>query len=338
MYAESQVGDPNQASTAPSDDVRLGDTPASFWTDLKASGQFAVNGYLYKRAGKKAQETNAIHPPLAQAPKVQLKDPLVIVPGWTTLPDKFDHLVGHLTVDGNNGGRAVYLKDGKAFGDKDCTEPTDIKASDKVFVTVFETSVDSPDVSAPQLEKAVAAVKSSGMEKVDVLGYSMGGLSVRKMLDGGEVTVDQVALLGTANNGTRFGTLAKYIVERDIKWAMSLGGINAAHISAMDWLRTLDAKKPESNPKLHELNQNFGRQLSQASEFLSIGSKDIPSAGESLFGRVGGDGLVPATSISLPGLPTKILEGKGNKHHGNLPHDSDVFETLTEYFDWTRVS
>lgn len=336
LYAESEVPDNrSQRDIAPSDDVRLGDKPASFWTDLKASGQFAVNGLLYKNAGKKAENSNAVHPPLLDAPKVTLEDPLVIVPGWTTVPDKFDHLVGHLTADGANGGRPVYLKDGQAFGDKACLEPTEIQNSDRVFVTVFETTVDSPDVSSAQLEKAVATVKASGLEKIDVLGYSMGGLSVRKMLDDGRVTLDQVALLGTANQGTRFGALAGYIVRRDINWAMSLGGINGAHLPAMDWLKTLDPQDPASNPKLHALNENLDRQLSKASEFLSIGSKDMPTAGETLFGRVGGDGLVPASSISLPGVPTKLLEGKGNKHHGNLPHDADVFDTLTEYYDWT---
>lgn len=337
LYAESHVGDPKQTAVAPADDVRLGDERASWWTDIKASGQFAVNGYLYKRAGNKAAKANAENPPLAQAPRVRLEDPLVIVPGWTTRPDKFDHLVGHLTAEGANGGRAVYLKDGQAFSDQDCRVPTDIAPSDKVFVTVFETTVDAPDASAPQLEKAIAAVKESGLEKVDVLGYSMGGLSVRKMLDGGQTSVDQVALLGTANKGTRFGTLAGYIVRRDINWAMSLGGINGAHLPAMDWLGTLDEASPDSNPKLSALNENLQRQLNQASEFLSIGSQDIPTAGERLLERVEGDGLVPASSLALPGLPTKVLPGQGNKQHGNLPHDPDVFETLSDYFHWSRA-
>ena len=322
----------------PRDDVQLGGSPASFLNDLKASSQFAVNGIIYKRAGTKAQKINATNPPLDGAPKVRLEDPLVIVPGWTTNPDKFDYLVGHLTADGANGGRAVYLKQGQAFGDQACQEPTAIKNSDKVFVTVFESNIDSPDASAPQLEQALNFVKASGLEKIDVLGYSMGGLSVRKMLDKGDMSLDQVAFLGTANRGSRFGTLSKYIIERDINWAMSLGGLSGSHLPAMDWLQTLDENAPESNPKLHALNQNLERQMSHANEFISIGSQDIPTASAKLFGRVEGDGLVPTTSISLPGLPTKVLEGKGNKHHGNLPHDRDVFATLTEFFDWVQTS
>lgn len=336
--ASDKSGQKPPASAGPRDDVQLGSSPASFWNDLKASSQFAVNGIIYKRAGAKAQKVNEANPPLASAAQVRLDDPLVIVPGWTTNPDKFGHLVGHLTADGANGGRAVYLKQGQAFGDQDCQQPTAIQGSDKVFVAVFESNTDSPDVSAPQLEQALNTVKASGLEKIDVLGYSMGGLAVRKMLDKGDMSVDQVALLGTANKGSRFGTLSKYIVERDINWAMSLGGLNGSHLPAMDWLRTLDEKNPESNPKLHALNQNLERQMSHASEFISIGSQDIPTPSANLFGRVDGDGLVATSSITLPGLPTKVLEGKGNKHHGNLPHDSDVFATLTEFFNWVQPS
>ena len=336
LYAESQVDAPakDKRVSHDLDDVRFGDRPASFLMDLKVSGQFAANGILYRRAGNKIQKSNETTPPLANAPRVKLEDPLVIVPGWTTLPSKFDSLVGHLTAEGQNGGRAVYLKDGQSFSDQACSEPTEITSGDKVFVAVFETTVDAPDVSAPQLEKAVAAVKASGLEKVDILGYSMGGLAVRKMLDGGTTSVDQVALLGTANRGTQFGKLAKYIVERDINWAMSLGGLNAAHLPAMDWLRTLDEKNPESNPRLYELNSTLDRQLAQTNAMISIGSQDYATAGDRLFPRVEGDGLVPTSSISLPGLPSKILEGKGTKHHGHLPHDTGVFNTLTEFFNW----
>lgn len=259
----------------------------------------------------------------------------MIVPGWGTLPEKFDTLIEHLLSSGQNGERAVYLKEGKPYADGVCSEPTSIVASDKVFVTVFSSPLDAPDASAPQLERAVEAVKAAQPDvKVDVVGYSMGGLSVRKMLDGGATRLDQVALLGTANQGTRFATLAGYIIRRDINWAMSLGGINAAHLPAMDWLSAWKPGRPESNPHLDKLNGNLERQLAGASEFLSLGSDGLATLSKSWGGSSGGDGLVPAKSVSLPGLPTRLLPGEGNKHHGNLPHDRDVFSTLSDYFGW----
>jgi pimeloyl-ACP methyl ester carboxylesterase len=324
------------APREPSDEVTLDGGRPSLLKDLVAVTQFAGSGMLYKHAGKKAKKINDKFPPLADSPKVKMQDPLVIVPGWGTQPEKFDTLIEHLLASGQNGERAVYVKNGQPFVDKECTQTTTISASDKVIVAVFETTLDAPDQSAPQTEKVVEAVKAAGWEKVDVLGYSMGGLSVRKMLDNGTEKVDQVALLGTANQGTRFAALAEYIIERDIKWAMSLGGINAAHLPAMGWLKTWNPEKPESNPRLDSLNKNLDRQMAGANEFLSVASNGLATLSKSWGGHTGGDGLVPAKSATLPGMPTVYLEGKGNKHHGNLPHDSDVVATLTDYFGWER--
>lgn len=322
------------------DDVLLDGERASLVKDMLAVTQFAGSGILYQNAGKKAGELNDKFPPLADSPKVKLSDPLLIVPGWGTRPEKFDHLVSHLLSSGQNGERPVYIKDGKTYSDKECTQATAIVPDDKIFITVFESTLDSPDLSAPQLEKAVKTLKGSVSDKVDVLGYSMGGLSVRKMLQDdldGDARLNQVALLGTASRGTRFATLAEYIIQRDINWAMSLGSINAAHLPAMAWLKAWNPERPESNPRLHTLNTNLDRQLSQADEFLSIASTGLSTLTHGWGGTTGGDGLVPAQSATLPGLPTKFLDGRGNKHHGNLPHDREVFAALTDYFGWQQL-
>lgn len=320
------------------DEVTLDGKPGSWLKDMIAVAQFAGAGLLYKRSGEKAQKANAEQPPLEGAAKVKLQDPLLIVPGWNTEPNKFDHLLDHLLSSGDNGERALYLKNGQAYSDQACTEPAVPQASDKLFVALFESNLDAPEVSAPQLEQAVALVKNSVSEKVDVLGYSMGGLATRKMLDDGSVCVDQVALLGTANRGTRFATLAEYIIERDIGWAMSLGGINAAHLPAMGWLKGWDAERPESNPQLDALNRGLERQLSRANEFVSIASDGFSTLDSRWGWGSGGDGLVTAQSTRLDGLASITLSGKANKHHGNLPHDKDVFATLTDYFGWQPVS
>ena len=319
------------------DQVTLDGERGSLLKDIVAVTQFAGSGILYKNAGKKAQKLNEKFPPLADSPKVKLQDPLVIVPGWSSKPEKFDMLVQHLLSSGQNGERAVYVKDGQGYTDQECTQATAVSPSDKVFVAVFDTNLDAPDISAPQLEQVVSAVKAAGSQEVDLLGYSMGGLSVRKMLNDGATKVDQVALLGTASQGTRFATLAEYIIKRDINWAMSLGGISVADLPAMSWLKAWDPERPESNPKLDELNKNLDKQLAGANEFLSIASTGISTLSKSWGGGTGGDGLVPAKSATLPGLATEYLPGKGNKHHGNLPHDKDVFATLTDYYGWERL-
>ena len=70
---------------------------------------------------------------------------------------------------------------------------------------------------------------------------AMGGLATRKMLDDGSVRVDQVALLGTANRGTRFATLAEYIIERDIpgSGASTWAELQAISQQSCDVLRKL---------------------------------------------------------------------------------------------------
>lgn len=322
---------------SPDDTATLDGHQGNLFRDIVAVAQFAGSGLLYQRRGSQAKKIVKDHPPLAHAPIVKMQDPLILAPGWSTLPEKFDALVDHLLEGGLNGKRAVYLKDGGSFVDKLCTQPTTIQPDDKVFVTVFDTPLDAPDVSAPQLAQAVAAVQGADPNrKVDVLGYSMGGLSTRKMLDDGSVKVDQVALLGVANKGTRFARLAEYIIKRDIKWAMSLGGLTVADLPAMNWLKTLDPQKPETNPKLHALNEGVERQLSNANEFLSIAADGFGTLNKTWGGFAPGDGLVAGADAKLDGVPTQKLDGKGTKLHGYLPSDPDVFHTLTDYFNWER--
>lgn len=320
------------------DEATLDGGRGSWIRDAVAVTQFAGSGILYQNAGKKAAASNDKFPPLEGVPAVKLHDPLIIVPGWGTQPEKFDFLADHLLSSGQNGERAVYLKDGRAFSDKACSVATDVATSDRVFIAVFDSSLDSPDSSAPQLQQALSVVKKGVSEKVDMLGYSMGGLATRKMLDDGTTKVDQVALLGTANKGTRFAALAEYIIHRDINWAMSLGGINAAHLPAMGWLKSWSPERPESNPKLDALNQTLDRQLAGAEEFLSIAATGYSTLSKTWGGGSGGDGLVPASSTTMDGFRSAFLPGRGNKHHGNLPHDKDVLATLTDYFGWTRVA
>lgn len=327
-----------KVSPAERDTVTLGDRKASWITDALAVAQFTGSGYLYNESAKVALEDQKRNPPLADAPLVKLEDPFLIAPGWTTKPEKFDPLVQHLIKDPANGERVVYLREGQAFEDKDCTKPTELGVSDKVFVAVYDSVLSPPDKTAPQLDKAIEAIKGVHGEKVDVLGYSLGGLAVRKMLDDQLETVDQVAFLGTAHQGTRFAALASYVVKRDIKFAMNLAGVDASHLGAMEWMLPLDSRRPESNPMLASLNSHLDRQLSQATEMVSIGSDGFTTITRPWGGTEGGDGLVQISSTQLDGVPHVVLKGRGNKQHGQLPNDSETFLQLADYFRWQPSS
>lgn len=318
----------------PFDNVVLGERDASLVTDALATAQFAGSGYLYKEAAKEAAAQLEKTPALSDAPTVRLEDPFMIAPGWTTRPEKFDALVNHLLKVPENGGRAVYLKEGGAFTDKECTQPTEVKDTDKVFVAVYDDVLSPPEKTAPQLEQAVKMIKSVHGEKIDVMGYSLGGLAVRKMLDGQKEKVDQVAFMGTAHQGTRFAALASYVIKRDINFAMNLGGLNATHLPAMSWMMPVNPDDPEASPKLSELNKNLERQQAQATEMFTVGGAGLATITKPWGGTVGGDGLVQATGLKLGDVPTVALKGRGTKQHGALPNDTDAFVELMKYFHW----
>lgn len=335
---------PNKPSTKPEqtggkadrDSVNLGERSASFLTDAIAVAQFAGSGFLYKEAAKDAAAALGEKPPLSDAPVVKLEDPFLIAPGWTTLPEKFDNLIAHLLKSPENGERAVYLKEGNAFQDQDCTQPTEIRDSDKIFVAVYDDVLSPPPETAAQVDRAVSMIKAVHGEKVDVLGYSMGGLAVRKMLDTTEQTVDQVAYLGTAHRGTRFAALANYVIRRDINFAMKLGNLHAGHLPAMQWMLPEDPEGTHPNPNLVELNSpdRLAKQRKQATEMLNIGSRNLATITKPWGGTEGGDGLVQNSSVQLDGVPTVLLDGRGTKQHGFLPSDTKVFLELTDFFGW----
>lgn len=337
---EALPPDPNcpySLEAAPDDDVRLDSRRGSLLTDMLGVPQFVASGWLYQQGAKEAMAEQARVAPLSDASKVKLQDPLIIVPGWTTQPDKFDHLVGHLLSSGENGERTVYLKDGHAFTDKAATQKTEIQPDDKVFVAIFDHVLSAPDRTAPQLEKIIENAKKVVGERVDVLGYSMGGIAVRNMLDQYEEKLDQVAFLGSPHRGTRFAKLAKYMVQRDIGWAMKMANIGPAHLPAMSWMQPWDGS-PDSNPNLHRLNTHVERQRSQTREFASFGSDGLATVDGKLGQTEGGDGLVGSSSLKIPGVPTTVLSGRGNKQHGNIVHDTETFEALADYYDWQRLT
>ncbi|MFA5505815.1 MAG: hypothetical protein WC314_11080 [Vulcanimicrobiota bacterium] len=318
--------------------VKLGERKASWITDAIAIAQFVGSGILYKDAADAAAEHQKEHPPLSDAPVVKLDDPFLILPGWTTRPEKFDNLVAHLLKNPDNGSRAVYLREEKAYSDKECTQLTEVGESDKVFVCVYDNVLSPPDKTAPQIADAVGLIKGVHGEKVDVLGYSMGGTAVRQMLNQDLQKVDQVAFLGTSHLGSRFAALANYVIHRDIKFAMKLAGVNAAHLPAMQWMMPLNPEKPESSPQLAALNANLDRQLENCTEAFNIGSDGFATITLPWGKAEGGDGLVHGTSSRLEGIPGVTLQGRGNKQHGNLPSDTDAFKELAGFYGWSPVS
>ncbi|MGE0488874.1 MAG: esterase/lipase family protein [Vulcanimicrobiota bacterium] len=310
--------------------------PLGPWVDDMVNvSQILGAGKLYEMGAAEAARLKAERPPLQDVGNVLIDRPYVIVPGWTTRPEKFDALVARLTSDGRNGGHAYYVKDGSIFVDKECSQPAaHVDAQARVFVVVFDDVLSPPDRTAPQLDRAFRAVRqATGSERLDLLGYSMGGLATRVYLDEYPERVGKVMLLGTGNKGSRLGKLGARLIARDIQWAMGMAGLTPAHLPAMEWMGASD-RDGRDNPHLAALNDHWSHQVAQTESLEIVGGKDLPTASAGWWPMAGGDGMVEASSLEMPGVPVKLLPGKGYKHHGNLPNDSDVYREMVSFFEW----
>lgn len=308
-----------------------GNTVETF-KDLKEATSLLVGGALYLRNKKQAIALEDKFPPLADVSNVKLDRALVICPGWNTELHKFDYLTHKLLASGENGPQAVYLKEGQAFQNPECSIPLEqIPSNSKVFVNIWDSVKTPPDQTATQLKQNLAVLQSAiQADKVDVVGYSMGGLATRKFLDEGGRGIGKFMMLGTPNQGTRFAQMASRVVERDIQWALNFAGLNSGDAPPLKWLA-------QGSPKLEQLNQRWPQQLAQVDEAVVVGGRSelTPSKGWLPFTK--GDGLVEIASLSLPNIPTRVLEGSPYLHHGALPHDSQVFGEMVRFFDFESL-
>ena len=146
----------------------------------------------------------------------------------------------------------------------------------------------------------------------------------------------KLRMVGTPNQGTRFAALARDVLDRDLKFALKMSGVTAADYLAFTWLASDDGKGKE-NPRLKQLNDNFARQEAQVESIYTLGGNGIATpTSDGPWPLTGGDGLVEAKRLAPPGGRLKILPGE--KHHGFLPSDPDVYREMIGYFGWQTVS
>lgn len=289
--------------------------------------RFAGFGQMYKLMERRLSAEFDESPPLAPKPPVTLERPFVVVPGWTTRRDQLNPLCAKLTEGGRNGGQIVYVREGKFFEDLDCkSRLEELPQGQKVFQVVFSDTRLAPDLSAGELDQNLEAVRRfTGTAKVDVTGYSMGGLATRVYLDRGGEGVGKVMMLGTPNRGATFANLARDVVRRDIRWAMAMAGLSVADLPALDWLSV-------DNPQLEELNRNWSRQEAGTEAVLTVGAAGLPTPSRGWLPVTGGDGLVEREGVAPPGGEVRILEGE--HHHSHLPGDPDAYDAMVEFFGW----
>lgn len=285
---------------------------------------------MFERYKHRALKTEETKPPLTDVPNVRLGRPLVICPGWNTERYKFRHLVHKLEASGENG-HAVYLQRGQAYADCECTkklELSQIPSNTKIFVCEWDSIKAAPDVTAPQLAENLEAVQHlTGAERVDLVGYSMGGLAGRKYLDNGGDAVGRFLMLGTPNQGTRFGEMVARVVDHDVDWAQKLTGVSGEDREVMRWLA-------HNGDELKELNGRWPQQRARVDQAMAVGSRQewTPTRKWTQLSR--GDSMVEPDALQLDGMPTAVLHGSEYLHHGSLPHDSQVYGEMMKFFGW----
>ncbi|MCA9796430.1 MAG: hypothetical protein KC910_31700, partial [Candidatus Eremiobacteraeota bacterium] len=268
--------------------------------------RFAGYGQMFRMMGERLTAEHEANPPLADKPAVQLQRPFMIVPGWTTRKAELEPLGHKLTQDGRNGGHIAFVQNGEFFADEACTQAlTDFSPDQKVFQTVLTDIRMPPPLAAVEVAKNLEAVQQlTGSDKIDVTGFSMGGLATRVYLDRGGSAIGKFMLLGTPNQGTTFANLARQVLERDIKFAISMAGLTPGDLPALEWLSV-----ESGNPHLQELNRHWDRQAAQVETTLAVGGRGLLTPSRSGIGITLGDGLVEADGMAPPGGAVKILEG-----------------------------
>lgn len=300
--------------------------------DLGAGLNLLVAGALFMRGKAKAEKAEKAAYPLSDQPDVKLNRPVLLTPGWNTEHWKFDYLANKLIASGTNGEAAVYLHLGKAYRDSQCSLPLEqIPSNSKVFVNIWETPKDSPEKTAFQLKQNMELLQSAlGPTRVDLVGYSMGGLASRKYLDNGGQHAGKLVTLGTPHQGTRFGVMCDRLLSHKVDWATKFGGLDPEDLPAMQWLAA-------GKPNLEELNQNWPRQRAQLEDSLFIASTVEPTPRMSGLPFGAGDGLVQVEHATLPGAPSRVLKGSPLLNHITLPHDSQVFAVMRDFLEWESL-
>lgn len=270
------------------------------------------------------QDTFQPGPRLEGAPRVTLRRPVVFVPGWGgwgLAPERFEPAWEHLTAEGANGGRTVFVRDGRFYTDRrGKVRCRDVGPGDRVFAVVFTNPHAPPEACAEELGRDLQAIrKATGQSRVDVEAFSLGGTITRLYLDRGGRGIRRLLMLATPNRGTRFGDLAREVLARDVSWAMALSGISAADRPALDWLGT-------GHPGLRRLNQDWERQRSRVEAVRVVGGGGLPTPEAGA-----GDGLVEEESLALPGVPVRILP---RRFHLDLFTDPEVFRERAAFFGW----
>jgi len=275
---------------------------------------------------------------LSDLPGSQIDRPIILVPGWQTPQDRFDHLAQKLTGQGANGGKVYFVKNGEFFADLDCTQRMLTRSADaKVFVAVFPHNNTPPNETASELARSFKAIQElTGSPKVDVTGYSMGGLATRLYLDQGGDAIGKFLMLGSPNQGSSLARSALGLLDLqekgyDVAWLLSRKPLSESDRAALGWLRPVDGGS--HNPQLSDLNSRWDQQKSRLEMVRILGSHSRPTLGRYFLPALG-DGTVASHSLAIGQQEPVYLKNSHYRNHGLLFSNPDTYLEMRSYFGW----
>lgn len=279
-------------------------------------------------------------PTIAEQPDVTLNRPLLFVPGFQSKEGCFDSLTEKLTGQGANGGQVYYLDGNHVYLDAHCKIPAKTLDSEaRVFVLALGANRDSPPIVAGLLSRALEQIHQASGQKVDVTGYSMGGLATRLYLDRGGKDIGKFMMVGTPNQGSPLadlglGLLDQQAAGKSVGWLLSQSPkpLNPSDRSCLSWLTP--TSKPDRNPALEDLNSRWQNQRTAVEDVEVVGSANLTTLRFD-FKPGRGDGTVPVESLAPSSeTPVFLLDDKAHGRHGKLLESATLYQEMTRFFGW----
>ncbi|MFN8610161.1 MAG: hypothetical protein U0931_21640 [Vulcanimicrobiota bacterium] len=302
--------------------------------DLGKKYEFAWGGARYLCSKVSTLAGVAVQRGLHGEDSVSLERPLLGVVGFMGRLSDTGRLMEHLSEEGHNGGQIYYLKDDQVYRDRDFQEPMPPNWKDpeaRVFQLVPRDRSQSPEITAEQIGPALQKIQAiTGQAKADVAAHSLGGLGARIYATRGGQGIGKLLMVGTPNLGLRAATLAEWVVNEQIGWAMKLGNVGPAALPALEWLRAIS----DGNSKLESLNAQWPKAKQGLEDVKVVGSGGRLTATSDEAGWGDGDGLVNSASLALPETETTVLPGNWTQGHISLMNDRQVFREMRDFFEW----
>lgn len=293
-----------------------------WWQDTSSISQLASHFVINSVQRQWEKLSQAWQPALRDQNPARLDRPVLLVPGWSTETEIFAPLISKLEERNQD---AVYVRAGQFFSDSECLTPTVPSEKTRVFMMVYKDNRSEPGDFVAEFGKAMQSLP--GKDKVDILGYSVGGIAARGYLDTGGQRVGKLLMLGTPNKGAALVGASAHILRRDIQWAYQLAGLQLSDLPALEDIA------PESD-YLQDLNARWDQQMAQAEAVELAGAVNMPTLSERGLPWFHGDGLVSGDSLALPGISIKRLDGEPAALHEHQPYSVGAYRAMVEFFGW----